>query len=669
MRGKLLRGATAASVAMTVLLGLGVPAGAAPPPPADLRVEGGEEAWHPKRRFRIVWRNPVLEPGLDIAAAHYRVLNPAGAVAIPPTRLAWPASSIERLEVPAAPGAYTAEISLEDSSGDIGAPAAAKLRFDNARPGTVEPVANASWIGRTAFPLTVRLSHPAGDLPVSGIRGYAVSVAPPPGRHPCQASDRCSSAETDLSGGVANDAYRIADLPEGMHYVQAVAVSGSGMTSTTPGRAVLRVDKTSPIVALTGAPAGWVNHSVLLNAIATDDGSGMTAAHGIAPFTAIAVDGGTPKVAPGSIVSASVIDEGVHRVAYYARDLAGNVEDDGASNGVVNGGPPIALVRIDRQPPSVSFANSQDSSDPELIRARIGDAMSGPHPSRGWIGVRSAGSGDRFVPLPPAPRVRIGELRARWDSDAYPAGEYEFRAVAYDAAGNVSASTQRADGKPMRLPNPLKTATVLRAGLAGQSPARQVVPYGHRFLLKGRLTTEANTPLSGMPVKIVERSPSGRGAPVRVSTVTTMRGGAFAIRLSPGPSRQIAARFEGTPTLARSATPSLRLAVRSSVNLLASARVARVGGPPIAFKGRVGAAPGTMPPDGKAVQLQFRLPGLPWSEFRTVQTDRRGRFGYAYRFSDDDSRGAVFQFRAYVPAQADWPYEPGGSRPVAVRGR
>ena len=68
------------------------------------------------------------------------------------------------------------------------------------------------------------------------------------------------------------------------------------------------------------------------------------------------------------------------------------------------------------------------------------------------------------------------------------------------------------------------------------------------------------------------------------------------------------------------------------------------------------------------MQLQFRLPGLPWTEFRTVQTNRRGRFRYAYRFSDDDSRGVRFLFRAFVPTQSDWPYEPGGSLPVAVRG-
>jgi hypothetical protein len=666
VRGRLLRALAAMSVTMTALLGLGAVADAAPAPPADLQVEGGEEAWHSKRRFRLLWTNPAPGGGPAIAAVHYRVLGPTGAVAVATRRLARPASSIEDLEVPGPPGAYTAEVWLEDSSGDIGAAAAAKLRFDDARPGDVEPTVSSTWVGRASFPLTVQISHPAGEPPVSGIRGYALSVAPVPGRHPCQNSNRCST-ETELGGGVADDAYRIADLPEGTHYVRVVAVSGSGMASASPGQVVLQVDKRSPVMALGGAPAGWVNHPVSLRTIAIDDGSGMGADDSSVPFTAIKIDDGRPKIATGSSVSATVIEEGTHRVAFYARDLAGNVDDGGESNGVTNTAPQVALVRIDRQPPNVSFPNSQSPSQPELIRARVGDAMSGPDLTRGWIGIRRAGSRERFVPLPAAPSGRSGELRARWDSDAYPAGEYEFRATGYDAAGNATATAQRADGKPMRLPNPLKATAVLRAGFADRGGAKQVVPYGGKPLFKGHLATEANTPLSGMPVRIVERSPVG--GPARHSTVTTGRGGAFAIRLSPGPSREIAARFEGTPTLTRAATPSLRLAVRSGVSLRASSPSARVGGLPIVFKGRVAAAPGTLPSDGKSVQLQFRLPGLAWSEFRTVQTDRRGRFRYSYKFSDDDSRGVAFQFRAYAPAQAGWPYEPGGSRPVTVRGR
>ncbi|HEX8690455.1 MAG TPA: hypothetical protein VF729_09470 [Solirubrobacterales bacterium] len=650
------------AIAAAALLGLGAPAEAAPPAPVDLQVEGGEETWHSKRRFRLVWRNPTPA----IAAVHYRVLDPAGSVAVATTRLDGAATSIEGLEVPAEPGAYTAQVWLEDSPGYVGPAAEAKLRFDDARPGDVEPTASAAWIGRASFPLTVRIGHPEGDPPLSGIGGYAISLAPPPGQHPCQAARRCSGAEIDLAGGVGDDAYRIADLPEGTHHLQAVAVSGSGMASRTAGLAVLRVDKTGPEVTLRGTPRKWVDHPVTLNAIATDDGSGMVAAGGTTPFTAIAIDQGAPKVAAGSSVDATVIDDGVHRVAYYARDLAGNVDDGSESNGVANAAPPIALVRIDRQPPKVSFVNSQDPAELELIRVPIDDSLSGPDPTRGWIGVRRADSGDRFVPLPSGSPTHDGELRAHWDSDAYPAGEYEFRAVAYDAAGNETATMQRADGKPMRLSSPLKATTALRASFPAGRHATEAGP-GRKTLFTGRLTTAADTPLSGMPVKIAERSPLS-GAPARLSTVITGPGGAFAIRLEPGPTREIVARFEGTPTLTRSASSPLRLAVRSAVSLRASAPAARIGGAPIVFKGRLAAA-GKVSAHGKSVQLQFRLPGLRWAEFRTVQTDRRGRFRYAYRFSDDDSRGVVFQFRAYAPAQANWPYEPGGSRPVTVRGR
>jgi hypothetical protein len=72
---------------------------------------------------------------------------------------------------------------------------------------------------------------------------------------------------------------------------------------------------------------------------------------------------------------------------------------------------------------------------------------------------------------------------------------------------------------------------------------------------------------------------------------------------------------------------------------------------------------------GRPVELQFRYPGAAWRNFRTVPTDRRGRFRYAYAFSDDDSRGIRFQFRAVAAAEAGWPYETAASRPISVRGR
>jgi hypothetical protein len=183
---------------------------------------------------------------------------------------------------------------------------------------------------------------------------------------------------------------------------------------------------------------------------------------------------------------------------------------------------------------------------------------------------------------------------------------------------------------------------------------------------RGRLALTSGSPLAGMPLRVVERFGPETGTPERVTSVSTGPGGRFTLRLAPGPSREVLAVFAGTRTRTRAASQPEQLAVRSGVRLHASAVAAAVGGRPVVFRGRV--AGDEVPAEGLSVQLQFHLPGIPWTEFRTVQTDRQGRFRYPYRFSDDDSRGVRFLFRAYVPEQGHWPYEAGGSLPAAVRG-
>ena len=682
-----------AGVALTVVASLAVlPPGAAATDfilPRDLQVDGGEEAWHADNLFRLHWENPA-----PIGAVHYRVRDEADTVVVGDTRIGWETDRIDNLRVPGTPGAYTAEVWLEDGAGNQGPPATVKLRFDDLRPAQAEPLPSPGWIGRTELPHTVRLGHPAGQPPVSGIRGYAVSVDRAPDGDPCAAPDRCTEAETDLRGGAGDDLLQIAELPEGTSYVHTVAVSGSGMRSAVPGHAVLHVDKTDPVTRLAGVPGGWTNRAVALTASATDAASGMEPdGEGGSPFTAIRVDGGAAAIAAGDSVGTTVIAAGVHTVAYYARDAAGNVNDGGGGNGQPNRPPSTAVVRIDRDAPSIAFANSQSPRDPELIEARVTDPLSGPDPSRGRIAVRRAGSGDRFEPLPA--ETGGGRLRARWDSDSYPAGEYEFRATGYDAAGNAVATERRANGSRMVLPSPLKTPTALRAGFGGRvlvwhrcvrrggkrrcrrqtvrgfarRPAARLLPHGRGTLFSGRLVAGLRTPLAGMPVQVIEHFDAGAGQPERVSTVKTGADGVFTARLAPGPSRKVVAIFRGTRALTRSGSRRIRLGVRGGLRMRASAAVAAVGGRPVVFRGRVAAAAGAIPPGGKSVQLQFRLPGIPWTEFRTIETDRRGRFRYAYRFSDDDSRGVRFQFRAFAPAQSGWPFEPAGSRPVAVRGR
>lgn len=673
---------------LLALIGPGVVDGASarPPAPVGLEVEGGEEAWHPSNRFYLTWQLPDTGFSLPVIGTDYLIRDPSGTV-IGEKRFAGPVERTD-LVIPGGPGAYTAEVWLEDVVG-AGPHSVASLRYDNSRPPLARAEQPDGWIGRSDFPHTIMIEHPQGALPPSGLRGYAVAIDSSPDGRPCAGPNQCTEAETDLQGGIGADSLPLSELPEGESHVHVVAVSGSGMRSAEVGETVLRVDRTDPVTHLGGVPEGWTNRSITVTATATDSRAGMA---GGGAFTAIQIDAGLPTVADGDTVSATVIGDGIHRIAHYARDAAGNVNDGATRNGVRNLSPPIATIGIDRDPPEVAFLNSQDPVDPELIRAQVTDPLAGPSAARGSITVRAVGSGDRFQPLPT--QVAGGDLQARWDSEAYPPGRYEFRATGYDAAGNPTVAGKRLDGGPMVLADPLKTPTVLSIGFGGQTlvwqhcvrrpggrrcrretvsefgrrPQSRVVPYGRGTLVSGRLTTTAGTALPGAPVRILEHLGRGPGGTARLATVATDPAGRFSIRLPAGPSREIFASFGGNRTLTRAATGSLRLGVRTRVTLRASSATARIGGRPVVFSGRVIAGDGELPAKGMPLTLQFRLPGLPWTEFRTVRTDRLGRFRYAYTFSDDDSRGARFQFRAYAPGQSDWPYEPGSSGPVAVLG-
>ena len=292
-----------------------------------------------------------------------------------------------------------------------------------------------AWIGRDDFPLKLRLTHPAEPLPLSGIRGYAVSIDRDPAGKPCEGPAGCSEAETNLRGGIEGDTLELADLPEGVDYAHAVAVSGSGTRSASAGSTTLRVDETYPMTELAGVPNDWSRAPVKLVATATDGASGMSQEEGgPMPFTAIRVDGGAPLVSPGERASTTVIGSGAHIVAFYARDAAGNVDDGSLAGGLRNPQPRTETVRIDRDPPALAFANAQNPAEPERIETRVGDALSGIDPATGEISVRAVESGASFEPLPT--QLAGSTMSAHWDSEAYPSGEYEFRAGVFDRAGN-----------------------------------------------------------------------------------------------------------------------------------------------------------------------------------------------------------------------------------------
>jgi hypothetical protein len=83
------------------------------------------------------------------------------------------------------------------------------------------------------------------------------------------------------------------------------------------------------------------------------------------------------------------------------------------------------------------------------------------------------------------------------------------------------------------------------------------------------------------------------------------------------------------------------------------------------FRGRLRTLPA--PTNGKLVELQVKLTGQ-WQTFRTIRTDGRGRWKVAYRFRRTAGT-QHYAFRARIPDEAGYPFEPGRSRVIRIRVR
>ena len=387
----------------------------------------------------------------------------------------------------------------------MGIPAAARLRFDDAAPGRVDPQPVPGWVSRNVLPFALHLGRPAGPEPLSGIRGYAVSIDPTPSGRPCAGQYECSEAETDLRGGVDEDALSIDELPEGTSYVHAVAVSGSGMHSAEVGSTVLRVDKTDPETTLLGVPDGWSNRPLTLTARATDGASGMLADGSGGPFTAIRIDGGSPIAAPGDSVTATAIESGIHSIAYYARDSSGERR----------------RRSVDQRPAEPLTGDGGGSHRPRGPAARLRE-LPGPRRPRADRGARRglALGGRPRARADLGPATRIGRaLRGSPDRDrcrrlARPLG---LEAHIHPAS---TSSAPPPTTEPAIRPQPEAVATERRCASPRRSRSRRRCSaasaarastnngpfrYGRSVLYSGQLLAGRHAPLAGTLVRVVER--------------------------------------------------------------------------------------------------------------------------------------------------------------------
>ena len=465
------------------------------------------------------------------------------------------------------------------------------------------------------------------------------------------------------------------------------------MRSAAVGGAVIYVDQTIPATTLDGVPGGWANRPVVLAARATDATSGM----GGGAFTAIRVDGGAPTTAPGNEVSATVIGDGVHTVAYYARDAAGNANNGGSTNGIANEGPATAAVRIDR---GLTVGGVRQFPEP----ARPGDDRGAGHrpavrpgPLAGGCGGAarrqraSASSRSRWrrraggAPRPlglrclPGGRVRVPCDRLRRGGQR--TRHHATRKRVGDGAEQPAEAADRAVGRVRRVPRRSGgvAPSAARDGTAGCSPAAT----------SGAARTSASSPTVAAPSTAGGSAPgwgrrwreSSCGSPSastpvrarrdRTTTARTGHNGVFTARLAPGPSRQVEAVFAGDRTASRSSAGTARLRVRGGVRLKASSGdgADRRAGGDLHRPGRRGRV-------GDPARRQVDPTPVPGAGNRPLDRvpndpDRRAwPFPLPLCASATTTAAAfAFQFRAFAPAQSGWPFDPAGSNQVTVTGR
>jgi hypothetical protein len=352
---------------------------------------------------------------------------------------------------------------------------------------------------------------------------------------------------------------------------------------------------------------------------------------------------------------------GEWRVVIWLEDAAGNVDRERSET--------LAGLRFDDAPPTVAFA-PQDMDDPARVLVVASDSISGI--ARGQIEIRrSDETGWRALPTTPT----SAGFDALVDDEALADGDYHLRAWTADHAGNERSTQSRQNGEPATLALPVRIRsrivvgrkTRLRANGSGGRRYRTILVarprarFGRTIPLAGRVTTPGGNPLADADLEVFERVELPGAGWRRIATVRTGRYGWFRFKALRGPSRMLRFRFPGN-RLIQGRSDEVELHIRAHASLRVS-RHSVVNGEQVTFRGRLSG--GSLAAPGKLVQLQVYARGG-WLTFATPRANpRTGRWSHDYRFAA--TRGRVrYRFRAWIPAEASYPYDGGASNKVEV---
>ena len=248
------------------------------------------------------------------------------------------------------------------------------------------------------------------------------------------------------------------------------------------------------------------------------------------------------------------------------------------------------------------------------------------------------------------------------DTRAVSNGPHRLTLWVQDAAGNERVVD---GGRPVEVVNdgtPESTASFsVVAKFRGTSRSTLTVPYGHRVVLRGRLTRGSQPVGAGARLEVLERL-DRKGAREQVaSRVETNADGSFNIGIATNrPSRIVRVAYRAADEK-HAISRDLKVRVRAVARMHATLR-----GRLVRFGGRVLGAP--LPKTGKRVVMEGRSPGSAWTPFKTLRTDRKGRFSGTYRLRVRRP-GVRLKVRAVVPNEIGYGYLGSRSRAVNLRVR
>lgn len=249
------------------------------------------------------------------------------------------------------------------------------------------------------------------------------------------------------------------------------------------------------------------------------------------------------------------------------------------------------------------------------------------------------------------------------------------------AAPVAGSTTSVSNGRGASNRARLQAAWVIPTGAASRTAAQRprgaqrtktttartiILPFGDaQAQIEGRLTAIDGAPIVGAKVGVSSTERYGGAKPVALRAVRTSKHGYFELalrrRLS---SRTIKFSYASAVGGAQVAHTTLTLDVKAGVRLRVRPRTVTAG-KTIVLSGRVLGGP--IPASGKQVVLEAKAKGTHWLQFLALHTNRAGAFTGKHRFR---LHGPMrYSFRAWCPAEADFPFLAGHSKAVTVSER